>query len=237
MVKPIFEIRYIILKSKILTSNILNLLKKPFTLGLILFTIVTANIWATAYTYTSEGWDANGEPTSISSADTITIEADCSLSALTNQSGATITIQSGASLTVTGDIEFNANVVNKGSLIIANSTSVFFASYSGSGSLTNNGNITFPTNLILEGSVTNQSGASITSNSIRLGSTTNTSASITNEGTISTHDSFNNYGSVDNSGTFSVTNSITNHGIINNTGTMSASTSITKVQVLQIQVP
>lgn len=227
MVKPIFEMRYIILKSKILTSNILNLLKKPFTLGLILFTIVTANTWARAYTYTSEGWDANGKPTFISSADTITIEADCSLSTLDNQSGATITIQSGASLTVTGNINFSANVVNKGSLIIANSTSVDFASYSGSGSLTNNGNIKFSTTLTLEGSVTNKYGARITSNSISLGSTTNTSASITNEGTIYTNDSFTNYGSVDNSGTFSVTNSITNYGIINNTGTMSASTSIT----------
>ena len=227
MVKPIFEMRYIILKSKILTSNILNLLKKPFTLGLILFTIVTANTWARAYTYTSEGWDANGKPTFISSADTITIEADCSLSSLDNQSGATITIQSGASLTVTGNINFSANVVNKGSLVIANSTSVDFASYSGSGNLTNNGNITFSTNLTLEGSVTNKYGARITSNSISLGSTTNTSASITNEGTIYTNDSFTNYGSVDNSGTFSVTNSITNYGIINNTGTMSASTSIT----------
>lgn len=227
MVKPIFEMRYIILKSKILTSNILNLLKKPFTLGLILLTIVTANTWARAYTYTSEGWDANGKPTFISSADTITIEADCSLSTLDNQSGATITIQSGASLTVTGNINFSANVVNKGSLIIANSTSVAFASYSGSGNLTNNGNITFSTTLTLEGSVTNKYGARITSNSISLGSTTNTSASITNEGTIYTNDSFTNYGSVDNSGTFSVTNSITNYGIINNTGTMSASTSIT----------
>ena len=153
MVKPIFEMRYIILKSKILTSNILNLLKKPFTLGLILFTIVTANIWARAYTYTSEGWDANGKPTFISSADTITIEADCSLSTLDNQSGATITIQSGASLTVTGDIDFSANVVNNGSLIIANSTRVSFASYSGSGSLTNNGNITFTYYWIGTGSV------------------------------------------------------------------------------------
>ena len=153
MLKPIFEMRYIILKSKILTSNILNLLKKPFTLGLILFTIVTANIWARAYTYTSEGWDANGKPTFISSADTITIEADCSLSTLDNQSGATITIQSGASLTVTGDIDFSANVVNNGSLIIANSTRVSFASYSGSGSLTNNGNITFTYYWIGTGSV------------------------------------------------------------------------------------
>ena len=55
MVKPIFEMRYIILKSKILTSNILNLLKKPFTLGLILLTIVTANIWATKYYWIGSG--------------------------------------------------------------------------------------------------------------------------------------------------------------------------------------
>ncbi|MCR4743154.1 MAG: hypothetical protein K5866_09850, partial [Treponema sp.] len=187
---------------------------------------MAANIWATAYTYTSSGWSPS-TPTSITSADTITISANCELSALENQSGATITIEEGASLTVTGNITFTANVVNNGSLVIAESKTVTFASYSGSGSLTNNGSITFSTSLTLEGTIINNSGASITTSSITLGSDSNTSASITNAGAFTTSDSLTNYGTIENSGTFSVTNSITNNGTINNTGTMSASTSIT----------